>query len=893
MENSSPRPSPFHRPDPLKIAAAASNDFERQQWHSQRSIWHAPRSSLSSRASDDLTPRSDSLRQKSASSIHFPRPTDGPGLPPVENHQRTASKAIPNPWPFSAATPADSRPRQRLNSPTRPQTNSGWHFPHDLNISSEGAFLLRNSDPDVDPANEPKTRNGFPFDALALQGGNPAPAVRKMHGSAANDKTAFSSAVSIVNNASSSINSIDSSESAMPTSGKKMLLSDSSPAAQRFGSTAVSSRGGRLASPTRLKYSNSQVSANQRMPFSIDPTAESFKNLAVSGHVSRVQASRGSSVPFPGPEAANGHVNVSSHVALIGTLPQSRLTADPTEFRPAGLMDFIDGPDAGTVLSFYPTTWVPNAPETPQPTDFRNGGNGQYYSSGATPSTGRDSGPSATGSGVSSRSSSIRDFTIVDRKLGNLDTFQQPHTFYSAGVPAFTHPPYEFAPNPNVRMNPLAGAYAPFGVAAFSISAVAPYGMAGRMGGHEQDSLVGRSLVLEDFRLHHKTSKRYELRDIFNHVVEFSGDQHGSRFIQQKLETANSDEKEQVFKEVQTNCLQLMTDVFGNYVIQKLFEHGNQAQKKSLANQMKGHVLTLSTQVYGCRVVQKALEHVLTDQQASLVRELDGPNKQILKVIRDQNGNHVVQKAIERVPAEHVRFIIEAHRGEAVKLATHTYGCRVIQRILEYCGAADRQILLDELYTCIPPLITDAFGNYVVQHIIEKGDPEGRRRAVSFVLQQVLTFSKHKFASNVVEKCIDHADPDQRAEIFRRLVGPNEQGQTPVLGLLRDQFGNYVIQKVHSWLRGPDLDALVNEMKLYLPQLKRNSYGKQVVAIEKLLYGIPDTPTHASGDPGLLPQIPAGNYVTGAGLATDHQAAAHRRGQQPGMLPALGTFHPE
>ena len=94
-------------------------------------------------------------------------------------------------------------------------------------------------------------------------------------------------------------------------------------------------------------------------------------------------------------------------------------------------------------------------------------------------------------------------------------------------------------------------------------------------------------------------------QDIYNHVVEFSGDQHGSRFIQQKLETANSDEKEQLFREIQPNALQLMTDVFGNYVIQKLFEHGNQVQKRVLAEQMKNHVMELSMQMYGCRVVQK------------------------------------------------------------------------------------------------------------------------------------------------------------------------------------------------------------------------------------------------------------------------------------------------
>lgn len=57
------------------------------------------------------------------------------------------------------------------------------------------------------------------------------------------------------------------------------------------------------------------------------------------------------------------------------------------------------------------------------------------------------------------------------------------------------------------------------------------------------------------------------IQDIFGYVVEFSGDQHGSRFIQQKLETATSEEKQVVFDEiVPHNALQLIQDVFGNYV---------------------------------------------------------------------------------------------------------------------------------------------------------------------------------------------------------------------------------------------------------------------------------------------------------------------------------------
>ena len=53
-------------------------------------------------------------------------------------------------------------------------------------------------------------------------------------------------------------------------------------------------------------------------------------------------------------------------------------------------------------------------------------------------------------------------------------------------------------------------------------------------------------------------------------IFNSSSDQHGSRFIQQKLESCSGEEKALVFKEVLPHASKLMTDVFGNYVIQKV-----------------------------------------------------------------------------------------------------------------------------------------------------------------------------------------------------------------------------------------------------------------------------------------------------------------------------------
>ncbi|BFZ55133.1 mRNA binding protein puf3 [Savitreella phatthalungensis] len=388
-----------------------------------------------------------------------------------------------------------------------------------------------------------------------------------------------------------------------------------------------------------------------------------------------------------------------------------------------------------------------------------------------------------------------------------------------------------------------AGGFVPPGAAgAFSGGIHSPVGGGGYYGMQQRnpystnrrdDPTAGlRSPLLEEFR--QNKSKRYELRDIIGHVVEFSGDQHGSRFIQQKLETANSDDKEEVFEELLPNCLQLMTDVFGNYVIQKFFEHGNQVQKTVLAQKMEGHVLSLTLQMYGCRVVQKALEHVLAEQQAAMVKELDGS---VLKCVKDQNGNHVVQKALERLPEDKLGFVIDAFTGQGFILATHTYGCRVIQRLLEHCQTAGNTVL-EELHKYTQNLVVDQYGNYVSQHIIEHGRPADRSRVISVVKGQVLTLSKHKFASNVVEKCITFGTAQERAELIDEVLTSTSEGQSALAVLMKDQYGNYVLQKMLELAdQGPQRQELIHKIRPILDSLKKFSYGKHLSSIERLIEG--------------------------------------------------------
>lgn len=131
-----------------------------------------------------------------------------------------------------------------------------------------------------------------------------------------------------------------------------------------------------------------------------------------------------------------------------------------------------------------------------------------------------------------------------------------------------------------------------------------------------------------------------------------------------------------------------------------------------------------------------------------IVAELDG---HVMRCVRDQNGNHVIQKCIECVPTHEIAFMVDsfqvcgylccfgdiaagchlmpcdAVQTQVVMLSAHPYGCRVVQRVLEYCDDPQRvHTVMTEVLSATCQLAQDQYGNYVVQHVLERGAPADR-----------------------------------------------------------------------------------------------------------------------------------------------------------------------
>merc|ERR1719445_1828355 len=105
---------------------------------------------------------------------------------------------------------------------------------------------------------------------------------------------------------------------------------------------------------------------------------------------------------------------------------------------------------------------------------------------------------------------------------------------------------------------------------------------------------------------------------------------------------------------------------------------------------------------------------------------------------------------------------------------------------------------------------------------------ECRDKIINTVAQNILPFSKHKFASNVVERCFVSVDSRHKEVLLNAVIGNSES--SPLVSMVRDQYGNYVIQKMLETLTVTQRNTLIRKIQEYVPNIRKIAFGKHIVA---------------------------------------------------------------
>ncbi|XP_010451242.1 PREDICTED: pumilio homolog 12-like [Camelina sativa] len=320
--------------------------------------------------------------------------------------------------------------------------------------------------------------------------------------------------------------------------------------------------------------------------------------------------------------------------------------------------------------------------------------------------------------------------------------------------------------------------------------------------------------------------KYNSLAEARGRIYYLAKDQLGCRFLQKIFAEKDGNDIEIIFNEIIDYISELMIDPFGNYLVPKLLEVCNEDQRMRIVHSITrkpGLLIRISCDMHGTRAVQKIVETAKRQEEISII--ISALKYDIVTLIKDVNGNHVVQRCLQYLLPQCRKFLFEAAITHCVDLATDKHGCCVLQKCLAQSEGEQQKHLVSEITSNALYLSQDPFGNYVLQYVFELQ----LQWATFEILEQLegnyTELSMQKCSSNVVERCLKLADDKHRARIIRELINYGHLDQ-----VMLDPYGNYVIQAALKLSKGNVHGLLVDAIKLHIPSLRTNPYGKKVLS---------------------------------------------------------------
>ena len=256
---------------------------------------------------------------------------------------------------------------------------------------------------------------------------------------------------------------------------------------------------------------------------------------------------------------------------------------------------------------------------------------------------------------------------------------------------------------------------------------------------------------------------------------------------------------------------------------QKLLEYTNDEQRDALVRYAGSSLVQIALNQHGTRALQKMIEFISTDNQTQMIiRALSG---QVVDLIQDLNGNHVIQKCLNHLKSPDAQFIFDAVGEHCITVGTHRHGCCVLQRCIDHASGFQKVDLIRKITAHSFHLVQDPFGNYVVQYILDLNDAAFTTPMCQGFQGKICELSKQKFSSNVIEKCIRCAEPQVKAMMIQELLDVEQLEQ-----LMRDSYGNYVIQTALEFAPAELCIHLIEAMRPILPSIRQTPYGRRIMS---------------------------------------------------------------
>ena len=336
-------------------------------------------------------------------------------------------------------------------------------------------------------------------------------------------------------------------------------------------------------------------------------------------------------------------------------------------------------------------------------------------------------------------------------------------------------------------------------------------------------------------------SNQNKIKNYNEKLILMIKSQNGPKTIQKKIEEKNNEFFSKFYEQIKNNLFEIFNDQYGNYVIQKFVEH---CDKKILSlmlkklyygpsienNYNKNYLFEISINPYGTRALQKILDNLgnsLSEEDINIILKFSQGN--IYPMIKDINGNHVIQSIIENIKnKDYLTSIYKEMCDNIIPIMkTKSGSCCVFPKIFNNINEEDCDKMINCIIDNIDKLINDENANFAIQKIIKLNKNFYNNKIFNYIQDKILKLSMQKFSSNVIE-CFIMNIPNIKDKIIAKIIESNI-----IINLLCDKFGNYIIQKSLSNANSEDFNTIIKNIKNNAKLLKQSSHGKKIY--EKLI----------------------------------------------------------
>ena len=299
--------------------------------------------------------------------------------------------------------------------------------------------------------------------------------------------------------------------------------------------------------------------------------------------------------------------------------------------------------------------------------------------------------------------------------------------------------------------------------------------------------------------------------NIFNNIKQqlchLIKTQTGSKILQNYLKNTPPQIIHLLYNEINTKLNILLLDPYANYFCLKLFCFLNENDRISFLSLIVKNISIFSTNKIATYPIQYIVTHLNSKTEMQII--IHQMNKNLMKLALDIYGTHVIEKILISFDKELCNEIFNFITENFIFLSNHVNGLCLVKKILiiQYQNNSYSNLKEIIINKC-SELIENPYGNYALQIVIDNWNNNDLFDIFKQFFGHLTELSSMKYASNVIERFIEKNEEFLNEYILEICVKKNTIGT-----LIKNSFGNYVIQTALKYSKGKFKIILINSIE--------------------------------------------------------------------------------